>query len=305
MKVGIVGAGRVGSTAGFAMVLRGSCDELVLVDRDDAKATAQAADIAGASPPNHPVKVTAGEYEALGGSDVVVLAAGIPQRVGQDRPELLENTAAIYREIVPLVTAAAPQAVLLVASDPVDVMTDLAVRLAGARWRGRVLGVGTVPDTARFRQAIAARAQVDAQHVHGYVVGEHGSSAVLAWSRADIAGLSLLEHFRARGLEWNTAIRNELADEVKRAAARIVEAKGAVSYAVSVAIARVAEAVLNNSHAILTVSAPSEPYDVCLSLPRIVGQKGVVSTLELPLSQEESLAIEASAESLRQAVARI
>ncbi|HEX2864708.1 MAG TPA: L-lactate dehydrogenase [Deinococcales bacterium] len=305
MKVGIVGAGLVGSAAAFSMLLRGSCNEIVLVDKDEAKAAAQAADIGDAAPVTHATRVTAGDFHDLRGSAVVVLAAGLNQKPGQDRQEMLENNAAIYREVVPEVVQAAPDTVMVVATTPVDVMTSLAVRLAGPSWAGRVFGTGTVLDTARLRAAIAARAGLDPSHVHSYVIGEHGASEVLAWSLADIAGLPLEGHFAMRGLPWNHGLRNEITDEVKRAAARIVEGKGATSYSVGASIARIAEAVLDDAHAVLTVSSPTEPYGVAVSLPRLIGAGGVLSTFDMPLAPAEALALEASAGQLREVIARL
>ena len=181
MQVGIVGAGRVGSAAAFSMVLRGSCSDILLVDKDDAKAAAQAADTADAAPVAHATRVTGGSLADLAGSRVVVLAAGITQKPGQDRQEMLENNAAIYREIIPAVAQAASDAVIVVAATPVDVMTSLVVQLAGPVFSGRIFGTGTVLDTARLRAAIALRAGLDPQHVHSYVIGEHGALSLGRW----------------------------------------------------------------------------------------------------------------------------
>ena len=181
MKVDIVGAGRVGSAAAFSMVLRASCSDILLVDKDDAKAAAQAADTADAAPVAHATRVTGGSLADLAGSRVVVLAAGITQKPGQDRQEMLKNNAAIYREIIPAVAQAATEAVIVDAATPVDVMTSLAVQLAGPVFSGRIFGTGTVLDTARLRAAIALRAGLDPQHVHSYVIGEHGALSLGRW----------------------------------------------------------------------------------------------------------------------------
>ena len=304
MKVGIVGAGRVGSAAAFSMVLRGSCSDILLVDKDDAKAAAQAADIADAAPVAHATRVTGNSLADLAGSRVVVLAAGITQKPEQDRQEMLENNAAIHREIIPPVAQAASDAVI-VATTPVDVMTSLVVQLAGPMFSGRIFGIRTILGTARLRAAIALRAGLDPQHVHSYVIGENGASEVIAWSLADIAGLPLERHFAMRSLPWSHALRNEIPDEVKRAAARIVEGKGATYHSVGASIARIAEVVLDDAHVVLTVSSPSEAFQVSFSLPRLVGAGGVLATFQMPFSAIEALALEASAGGLKEAIERL
>ncbi|WP_027481502.1 L-lactate dehydrogenase [Deinococcus pimensis] len=302
MKVGIVGVGFVGATAAYAMVLRGSCSEIVLVDLDEARARAEAADIAHAAPVSHAVRVTSGGYADLAGARVVVIAAGVNQQPGETRLQLLARNAVIFREVVPQVLAAAPEAVLLVATNPVDVMTDLTARLAGGH--ERVIGSGTVLDSARLRALVAERANVDPQHVHAYVLGEHGDSEVLAWSTADIAGLPIAEFFERQGLAWNDEVRAEIDDRVRHAAASIIAGKRATYYGVGAAIARIAEAVLRDRRAVLTVSGPST-YGVSLSLPRVVGGAGVLATLMPRLSEEESEALERSAGVLGEAVAQL
>ncbi|WP_444542425.1 MULTISPECIES: lactate/malate family dehydrogenase, partial [Deinococcus] len=173
MKVGVVGAGLVGATAAYALTLRGSCSEIVLTDQNDARARAEAQDIAHAAPVSHGARVSSGPLADLAGSAVVIVAAGANQKPGESRLDLLQKNAAIFRELIPQVVAAAPGATLLIATNPVDVLTDLTVRLAPG---AAVMGSGTVLDSARFRHLIAEHAGVDGTHVHGYVLGEHGDS---------------------------------------------------------------------------------------------------------------------------------
>src|SRR4029077_6080129 len=203
MKVGIVGCGFVGATAGYALVMRGVGREIVLVDKNSDRAAAEADDIRHAVPFAHPLEVRAGDYEDLRGSRVVVLCAGVGQKPGETRLQLLQRNAQVFREVVPSVLNQAPDAVLVVASNPVDVMTHLAARFAADCGvpAGRVLGSGTTLDTARFRSLIGGSCGVDPHHVHAYVIGEHGDSEVLTWSLATIGNMSLKEFARLRRIE--------------------------------------------------------------------------------------------------------
>ena len=297
MKVAVVGAGLVGATAAYALTLRGSCSDLVLVDKDEARAQAEAQDIAHAAPVSHGTRVTSGGYAALAGSRVVVVAAGANQQPGESRLDLLDKNAAIFRKVIPQIAEHAPEAVLLIATNPVDLLTDLACRLAPGQ---PVLGSGTVLDSARFRHLIAERAGVDATHVHGYVLGEHGDSEVLAWSTATVAGLPVADFMQARDLPWSGDIQREIDTGTRDAAAAIIQGKRATYYGIGAALARIAEAVLDDRRSVLTVSAPTPEYGVSLSLPRIVGARGVEATLLPTLTPEERAALQASADVLRE-----
>src|SRR5262245_46500527 len=200
MKVGIVGSGFVGATAGYALVMQGVGREIVLVDKNTARARAEADDIRHAVPFAYPLDVRAGHYEDLAGCRVVVLCAGVGQKPGETRLQLLQRNAQVFRDVVPLIMKYAPEAVLVVASNPVDVMTHLAARFArdcGVP-PGRVLGSGTTLDTARFRSLLGGHCGIDSHHVHAYVIGEHGDSEVLTWSLAAIGGVPLEAFARLR-----------------------------------------------------------------------------------------------------------
>lgn len=302
MKVGVVGAGLVGATAAYALTLRGSCSDLVLVDKDEGRAQAEAQDIAHAAPVSHGTRVGSGDSGALAGCRVVVVAAGANQKPGESRLDLLDKNAAIFREVIPSVAEHAPEAVLLIATNPVDILTDLAGRLAPGQ---PVLGSGTVLDSARFRHLIAERAGVDATHVHGYVLGEHGDSEVLAWSTATVAGLLVDDFMKARGREWSAAVRDEIDHGTRAAAAAIIQGKRATYYGIGAALARITEAILGDRRSVLTVSAPTDEYGGSLSLPRVVGARGVEDTLMPPLTAEERAALEASAGVLRETGRRL
>jgi L-lactate dehydrogenase len=308
MKIGIVGSGFVGATAAYALVMRGIGRQIVLVDRDDGRARAEADDILHAVPFAHPLDVAAGGYADLSGASVVVLAAGVGQRPGETRLQLLARNAAVFRDVVPAVLEHAPDAVLLVATNPVDVMTHLAARFAAAR-RGsaaRVLGSGTTLDTARFRALLGRRLGVDAAHVHAYVVGEHGDSEVLTWSIATVGGLALAEMAERHGVPFDAAARDEIDAAVRKAAYAIIAGKGATYYGVGSALARVVQAVLADQRSVLTVCAPAPEVagvrDVTVSLPRVVGGAGVLETLPLALPPDEEAALSRSARVVREAI---
>ena len=308
MKVGIVGSGLVGSTAAYALVMQGVGREIVLVDKNAARAAAEADDIRHAVPFAHPLEVRDGDYPDLAGCCAVVLCAGVGQKPGETRLQLLRRNAAVFHEVVPTVLKYAPDAALIVATNPVDVMTHLADRFARAAGvpPGRVFGSGTTLDTARFRTLVGTRCKVDPHHVHAYVVGEHGDSEVLTWSLATIGGVPLEAFARMRGLDLSDAVRRDIDEKVRRAAYTIIAGKGATYYGVGSALARIVDAVLHDQRSILTVCAPAADVagvrDVTVALPRLVGGAGVLETFPLPLSETEQAQLRASAGVIRQAL---
>jgi L-lactate dehydrogenase len=304
-KVAIIGAGLVGATTAHTLALRGSCEEIVLLDVDQDKAQAQAADVAAAATLHWGVRVYSGSYAQVRGANVVVLAAGLRQKGGLSRTELITSNTLIFREVMPQVLEAAPQAVILVATQPVDPMTEYVYRLLEGRDVSRVLGVGTVLETMQLRAAVATHLGVSPEHVHGYVVGEEGDSALVVWSNLNVAGLPVAEFAEQRGVPWTVRDQYAITDRVQRSNRRVVEGKGAISYGVGAAIARVVEAVLRDAQIVLTVSARSPEHGVSLSLPRIVGAQGVVETLDLPYSQEERFKLEVLVNSLKSTFDRI
>ena len=308
MKVGIVGSGLVGSTAAYALVMRGIGRQIVLVDRNAERAKAEADDILHAVPFAHPLNVVAGDYADLAGSRVVIIAAGVAQKAGETRLQLLERNAAIMRDVVPRVLEHAPQAVLVVASNPVDVMTHVAARYAAERGAPsqRVMGSGTMLDTARFRALLGRHLGVDAQHVHAYVVGEHGDSEVLTWSLATVGGIPLEEFCRRRGITLERAMRQDIDHRVRRAAYEIIAGKGATYYGIGSALARLVDVILRDQRSVLTVCTPmGDVFGVCdvtVSLPHLIGGDGVLATFPLPLNAEEESLLQASADVVCQAL---
>src|SRR4051794_19288926 len=311
MKVGVVGSGLVGSTAAYALVMRGVGRQIVLVDKNEARAVAEADDIRHAVPFAHPLEVRAGGYAELAGCRAVVLCAGVGQKPGETRLQLLQRNAAVFREVVPAVLKAAPEAVVIVATNPVDVMTHLAARFAAEAGvtAGPVFGSGTTLDTARFRTLIGTHCGVDSRHVHGYVVGEHGDSEVLTWSLVTIGGMPLKEFARMRGITDPETVRKDVDEKVRRAAYSIIAGKGATYYGIGCALARIVDSVLHDQRSILTVCAPTPDVlgvkDVTVALPRLVGGRGVIETFPLPLAEPEQAQLRASAGVIRTALDEI
>lgn len=305
MKVGIVGAGLVGSTASYAMVMRGVGREIVLVDLNADRAQAEADDILHAVPFSHPLHVHAGGYADLSGCRVVVVTAGVSQKPGESRLALLGRNAEVFRQVIPQILAKAPEAILLVATNPVDIMTHLAARFAGEQGvpSSRVIGSGTTLDTARFRALLGRRLGVDPQHIHAYVLGEHGDSEVLTWSLVSVGGIPLEEYCKLQGLDVCAEDREEIDDQVRKAAEQIIQGKGATYYGVGSAIARIVEVILRDLRSILTVCTPVEEVagvrNVTVSLPHLVGGQGILNTLQPAINQEENAALQKSARLIR------
>jgi L-lactate dehydrogenase len=308
MKVGVVGAGLVGSTSAYALVMAGVGSRIVVVDKNHQRALAEADDILHAVPFAHRIRVRAGDYPDLADSRVVIVAAGVNQKPGETRLELLQRNAAVFSEVIPKVLENAPDALLLIVTNPVDIMTHLASRFAAHKGvpPNRVIGSGTALDSARFRALLGRHFGVDPQHVHGYVVGEHGDSEVLTWSLVSI-GLSPLNEFsKISGVDLDAALRNEIDQRVRKAAYRIIEGKGSTYYGIGSAVAHIVNVILQDYRAILTVSSWTPEIegveDVTISLPRLLGGAGILATFPPPLSKDESRALRRSAQILKRAM---
>jgi L-lactate dehydrogenase len=298
----------VGSTAAYALVMSGVGREIVLVDLNRARAEAEANDLHHAVPFANPLTVVAGDYPDLAGAQVVVIAGGVAQKPGETRLQLLQRNAEVFRQIVPSVLRHAPDAVLLVVTNPVDVMTHLAAHFAAefAVPPTRVIGSGTTLDTARFRALLGRHFGVDPHHVHAYVLGEHGDSEVLAWSQATIAGLSLDEFSKVHGKPLADAERKQIDENVRRAAYHIIAGKGATYYGIGSAVARIVDVLLHDQRAILTICARIHGIPDCegvtLALPHLVGGQGALATIPLPLDASEREGLRRSAAILREAI---
>ncbi len=299
MKIGIVGAGLVGSTAGYTLVTENLVSELVFVDKNEARAEGEAMDVSHATPFSHPARVVAGSYEDLKDAAMVIVTAGANQKEGETRLDLAAKNATIFRDIIPQITENVPDTVLLIATNPVDVLTHVAWQESGLP-KERVIGSGTILDTARLRSLVSEKAKVAPQNVHGYVLGEHGDSEIVAWSHMDIAGTPLKQYFPKRGLSWDDEDQREVQRDVQRAAYNIIQRKGATYYGVATGIARIAQAVLGNQQSVLTVSMSDG--EVAYSLPRVLGRDGVVATLEVELSEDERSDLDKSIGVIREAI---
>ncbi len=311
MKIGIVGTGLVGATAGYALLMRGIGRQLVLVDLNRKRAEAEADDLLHAEPFAHSMQVVAGTYEDLAGSRVVIIAAGVSQRPGETRLALLERNAGVFRSVIPEVLSHAPDAVLLVATNPVDVMTHVAARLAEQAGvpSSRVIGSGTTLDTARLRALLGDHLDVDSQHIHAYVLGEHGDSEVIPWSLISVGGIPIEDYCLMQGLTFDADVRATIDEQVRRAAYHIIDGKGATYYGIGSALARIVRAVLGDQRAILTVCTRlpnvSGVHDVTIALPQRIGGDGILSTLFPPLTPEEDEALRASAQVIREAISAL
>jgi L-lactate dehydrogenase len=298
MKVGIVGAGMVGGAAGFALALSGGASELVLVDANPARAAAEAEDISHAVPFGQPVVVRAGDYPDLAGSELVILAAGVGQKPGETRLQLLERNAEVFRHVIGAVMRQAPGAILLVATNPVDVMTHVATRLSGLP-PARVIGSGTILDTARFRSLLGRHLGIAPQSVHAFVLGEHGDSEVLGWSAAHAGGVPITAFAAQIGAAITAEVRGRIDDGVRRAAYRIIAGKGATWHGIGAGLARITRAIAGNEGAVLSVSTRTEAIggvaSVTLSLPRVIGRAGILAELRLDLDPDEARGLAASA----------
>lgn len=311
MKTGVVGSGFVGSTAAYALVMRGVGRRVVLVDQNRARAESEADDILHAVPFAHPLEVSAGDYADLAGCKVVIVSAGVGQKPGETRMELLDRNAQVFKQVIPNILQYAPQAVLLIATNPVDVMTHIASHYAAEVGvpSSRVIGSGTTLDTARMRALIGRQLNVDPQHIHAYVLGEHGDSEVLTWSQVSVGGIPLQEFSTGKNISISEADYAAIDEKVRRAAYRIIEGKGATYYGIGSAIARITEVILQDERSLLTVCTPMMDVagvkDVTVSLPNLVGGEGIIQTFFPNLSEKETSALHASAQAVRSVIEKV
>ena len=303
MKVGIIGAGLVGSAAAYAIALQGVASEVVLVDLDPKLAEAQAEDITHAVPFAATVTVRAANYDGLDEADVVIIAAGVNQKPGESRLELLDRNAAVFRQVVPSVQRAAPDAVLVIATNPVDIMTQVATRISGLPV-SRVVGSGTILDTARFRALLARHLGIAAASVHAYVVGEHGDSEVLVWSSASAGTMPACLFAEQVERPLSDEVRAAIDKGVRTAAYTIIEGKGATNYGIGAGLSRLTRAILRDERAVMTVAIINDEVggvrNIALSLPRVIGGGGVITNLDPEIDAAETAALTHSAETLKE-----
>jgi L-lactate dehydrogenase len=309
MKVGIIGAGGVGAACLLALVTRGSADSIVMVNRSRKRAEGVVTDLQYATALAPHARLRAGDYADLAGAALVMITAGVNEKTGgatdrsdpKGRLKLLAGNAEIYREIVPRIAEAAPEAVILVVTDPPDPLADLARRLAG---HDRVLSTGTLLDSLRFRFHLARRLGVAPAHVSALVLGEHGTSQVFLWSSARLGGAPVLDAVEGRR-EDAASFRKRIEEEVRYANIAIIEGTGASQLGIAVVAARIAEAVLRDERAVLPIGAFHARHGVTFSLPTILGREGAQRVLEPEMSDAESAALGRSAATLRKAFEQI
>jgi len=307
MKIGIVGTGNVGCACAMAAVCRGSAREIVLINRTRKTAEAVAADIRYGVPLGRKVDITDGDYDALKGAGVVLVTSGVNEKAGgatdrndpQGRLKLLDRNAGIYRDIVPRILDAEPSAVLLVVTDPPDALADIARQTSA---RAAVLSAGTCLDSQRFRVHLGKHFGVDPAHVEAQVIGDHGTSQVFLWSSARIGGVWTLAEQRGERL---SELREKIEKDVRYANITIIEGHGASQYGIGIVSARIAEMVLNDERAVVPIGSFQKRFGVTLSLPSVVGRRGVIEVLEPDLSDEEQRGLEKSADVLRAALNRV
>ncbi len=308
LRVAVVGAGNVGATFAYALLLSGLAAEIVLIDKNHRKAEGEAMDLNHAIPFAHATRVWAGDYPDCNGATVTVLAAGASQSPGETRLDLLQRNAAIFAQIVPEVVRHNPEGILLIATNPVDVLTYATWKVSGVPI-ARVMGSGTILDTARFRYLLSQHFGVDARSVHAFIIGEHGDSEVPVWSLANIAGMRLPEFCRAHGVALDRTAMEEIFRQTRDAAYEIIKRKGATYYAVAAGLMRIVEAILRDQASVLSVSSLVADYygigDVCLSLPTVIDRAGIHRQLRLSLNAEEQEGLRKSAAVLKKTIATL
>lgn len=301
-KISVIGAGMVGSSLAYSLVVERVASEVVLVDLNRDRAAGEAMDINHAVPFSAPTRVVAGDYEACRDSDVVVITAGLPQKPGETRLDLVTRNVAIFREIVPRLMQVLTRPILLIVSNPVDILSYAALRLSGLPWQS-VVGSGTILDTARLRYELGAKCRVDPRNVHAFILGEHGDTEVPVWSRANVGGLEYRRFCeQCRGACPQQEF-DALFERVRTAAYEIIRLKGATYYAIALGATRMIEAILRDQNTVVTASALVQGQyglsNVCLSLPLVLGRDGVRQIIEIPLDAAETAALRHSAAVLR------
>lgn len=301
-KCGVIGIGFVGATCAYTLAVSGLFSEVVLVDMNHKKAEGEAADINHGVSFAKPCFVRAGAYADLAECGLIIIAAGANQKPGETRIELLSRNRIILSSIMEQLTAVNKDAVLLIVSNPVDVLTCMAQQLSGLP-AGHVIGSGTVLDTARLKYLVGQKLGVDSRNVHAFIIGEHGDSELAVWSSANISGVDLDDYCRITGVADPAAMLHQIYANVRDAAYTIIESKGATYYGIGMAVRRIAEAIVRDEHSVLPVSSMIQGHygvdGICLGLPSIVGKNGVEAVLDIPLSTEELGRLQSSAQKMK------
>jgi len=307
-RVAIVGVGNVGATFAYSLMLSGLAAEIVLIDQNHARTEGEAMDLNHAVPFAAPVRVWAGDYADCAGAAVTVITAGAAQKPGETRLDLVKKNANIFRQIVPQIARHNPEGIILVATNPVDVLTYAVWKLSGLPAR-KVIGSGTILDTARFRYLLSQYFGVDPRSIHAYIIGEHGDSEVPVWSLANLAGMRLADFCGQQEINYDQAMMDEIFKQTRDAAYQIIERKGATYYAIGAGLTRIVETILRDQSTVLSISTLIDNYygieDVYLSLPTVVDKRGVERILRLTLSETEVVGLKKSADVLKSTLAQI
>ena len=301
-KCAIIGCGNVGATIAYTYTMSGLFSDIVLIDLDEKRAEGEAMDLSHGVPFLSPVTIKAGGYPDLADASIIVIAAGAAQKEGQTRLQLLSANLRIFSSIVSQITRYNTDAILLVVSNPVDILTDFTLHLSGYPAH-RVIGSGTVLDTARLKQLMGEYLGVDSRNVHAFIVGEHGDSELAVWSGANISGINLTDYFEVCDTCHDRKCLDEMFTQVRDAAYKIIDGKGATYYAIAQAVLRITQSIVRDENSVLTVSTMLSGHygidGVCLGVPAVVGKDGVRQVLDISLSNEELQALRNSAQTLR------
>lgn len=305
-KIVIVGAGNVGATIAYTMAIDAAASEIVIIDINHSKAKGEAMDIIQGTPFTQVVNLYAGTYENAVDADMVILTVGIPRKPGMTRLDLAQTNVDIFKQVIPNVVKYAPEAVYLVVSNPVDILTYVVTKISGLPPE-QVIGSGTMLDSARLRNSLAEHVGLNSKNVDAYVFGEHGDTSMIPWSLANIAGLKMADYCEHICHQHNSCGKIELRDienDVRGAGAKVISYKGSTYYAVALSVRRICEIVLRNTGSVITVSSlVTGQYgieDICLSLPFVVGARGIERQICPPLLPEEEKQLIHSAETLKE-----
>lgn len=304
-KAVMIGCGFVGSASAFALMQTGLFSEMVLIDADKKRAEGEAMDISHGVPFASPMKIYAGDYEDVGDAAVIIITAGANQKPGESRLDLVHKNVEIFRSIIPKITEQGFEGILLVVSNPVDILTYTALKLSGYP-ANRVIGSGTVLDTARLKFEIGQHLGVDSRSVHAFIIGEHGDSELAAWSSATVAGLPIDDFCELRGHFNHAEATEQIFQNVKNSAYEIIERKMATYYGIAMAVKRICEAIVRDEESILPVSCYMNGENgisgVVLSMPAILGANGIEKLIPVSLNEEEGVKLKRSAETLKEII---
>ena len=289
-KVAIIGAGFVGTTFAYSLLIHGLVSQIVIIDINKERAEGEVMDLNHGLSFAYPVKIWSGDYSDCKDADIVVIAVDKGQKIEQSRLELAEGNFEIMKQIIPKITEYNKNCIFLVVTNPLDVMTYAVLKLSGFP-KNRVIGSGTILDSARLRYLLGEHLQVDPRNVHAYIIGEHGDSEVPVWSLANVAGIRLKDYCPICKVPYSLEHFNGLFLKVRNAGYEIIKRKGRTNYAIALGLTRIVESILRDENAILTVSCFLEDYhgvsDICLSVPAVLGRSGVKEIIKLPLEEKE------------------